>query len=237
MIDDNIEKNSTEQEAEDQKEEEKPEQEEKQVEQDQEVQETGSEQPDDQDELLDKFIEEHRVQKQAENGGSSDISAEQGQESRNSNQEKKDSDSQESFKDELKPQPEETIGVILSKARIAKGDPLDSIVEITKIRKKYLEALEKDEFSVIPNLLVARGFMKIYAEFLKLDVDELITKFNKLYPEVSVGPGKESSQEIKFGATLDKNSLVPKALSATNQNTFYQCACLDGSAYLSDPHH
>ena len=74
-------------------------------------------------------------------------------------------------------QSEETIGSILRNTRIKKGEDLDKIVEITKIRKKYIEALESNNFKIIPNLLVAKGFMKIYAEYLGLNVELLLKIF------------------------------------------------------------
>ncbi len=67
----------------------------------------------------------------------------------------------------------ETIGQQLKQARLAKNLSLAKVVQATRIQAHYLEALEADDFSSIPSAAQARGFLKLYAEFLGLSLEEM----------------------------------------------------------------
>ncbi len=73
------------------------------------------------------------------------------------------------------------IGNILREARIRKGLSLTDVETITKIRSKYLEALEEDDFEVLPGPTVVKGFLRSYAVFLKLDPDPLLAEYRSQY--------------------------------------------------------
>lgn len=62
-----------------------------------------------------------------------------------------------------------TVGVILKEARLAKGLTLEEVELATKIRAKFLAAMESDDFSRLPTPAVTRGFVNNYADFLGLD--------------------------------------------------------------------
>ncbi len=119
--------------------------------------------------------------------------------------------------------PEETIGEILKRARLEKGIDFNKIYESTKLRRAYIEALENNDFRGLPNLLVARGYMKIYADFLGLPVTELIEKFNNLFPQEATGsngPRNPKEKETKFGIFIPKKMLVPTSLKNMNVSGF-----------------
>jgi len=61
------------------------------------------------------------------------------------------------------------IGPVLERARKDKGLSLEEAERATKIRKRYLDGLERDDYSVLPDAVYARGFLKTYANFLGLD--------------------------------------------------------------------
>lgn len=65
------------------------------------------------------------------------------------------------------------IGPVLERARKDKGLSLEEAERATKIRKRYLDGLERDDYSVLPDAVYARGFLKTYANFLGLDGDGL----------------------------------------------------------------
>ena len=65
------------------------------------------------------------------------------------------------------------IGQTLEKARKARGLTLDEVENATKIRKRYLSGLEREDFGVLPDAVYARGFLKTYANYLGLDGEEL----------------------------------------------------------------
>ena len=65
------------------------------------------------------------------------------------------------------------IGPVLERARKDKGLSLEEAERATKIRKRYLGGLERDDYTVLPDAVYARGFLKTYANFLGLDGDGL----------------------------------------------------------------
>lgn len=64
------------------------------------------------------------------------------------------------------------IGARLKAAREAKGLTLDAVQQALKIRLRYLEAIEAGQLGEIPGLVYARGFIRTYARYLGVDVQE-----------------------------------------------------------------
>lgn len=62
-----------------------------------------------------------------------------------------------------------TVGQILQNKRIEKKLSVDEVEKLTKIRRKFIQALESDSFSTIPSQTYTKGFIKNYAQFLGLD--------------------------------------------------------------------
>jgi len=71
------------------------------------------------------------------------------------------------------------LGRILSETRIARGLTLDEVERDTRIAKRYLEALEREEFGALPAPIYCRAFLRTYAQYLGLDGNEIL----RLYPE------------------------------------------------------
>jgi cytoskeletal protein RodZ len=73
------------------------------------------------------------------------------------------------------------IGHSLREARERQGLGYPEIELATKIRAKYIRALEEEDFDAIPGDAYTRGFLRTYAEFLGLDgdvyVDEYASRF------------------------------------------------------------
>ena len=67
-----------------------------------------------------------------------------------------------------------TIGEQLKQAREARKLTIKQAVTGTRVRAHYLQAMETDDFSVMPSAAQARGFLRLYAEYLGLNADELI---------------------------------------------------------------
>ena len=69
------------------------------------------------------------------------------------------------------------IGQILEQARKARGLTLEEVEHATKIRKRYLVGLEREDYGVLPDAVYAQGFLKTYADYLGLDGNELSREF------------------------------------------------------------
>jgi cytoskeleton protein RodZ len=65
------------------------------------------------------------------------------------------------------------IGALLEKKRREKGLSLKDVEQATKIRTRYLEGLEREDYSVLPDAVYVQGFLKTYANFLGLDGERL----------------------------------------------------------------
>ena len=78
-----------------------------------------------------------------------------------------------------------TVGSLLKEVRAAKGYTLEQVEEATKIRLRFLEAMEADDFRKLPSLAYAKGFVKNYAEFLGLDSRTTLAFFRRQTLEVS----------------------------------------------------
>ncbi len=75
------------------------------------------------------------------------------------------------------------IGERLRNARQALGLSLEEIENATRIRRAYLEALEHEAFSDLPNPAYVRGFLRSYAAYLGIPPGELLG----LYPGGGAG--------------------------------------------------
>lgn len=76
----------------------------------------------------------------------------------------------------------ESIGQRLKQTREARYLTLERASEDTRIRILFLQALEADDYSVIPSAAQGRGFLRNYAEYLKLDIDEMIAEIQRNAP-------------------------------------------------------
>jgi cytoskeletal protein RodZ len=73
------------------------------------------------------------------------------------------------------------IGNTLREARIRRGLSITEVETVTKIRSKYLEALEENDFEVLPGPTVVKGFLRSYAVFLKLDPERVLTEYRSQF--------------------------------------------------------
>ncbi len=71
------------------------------------------------------------------------------------------------------------IGPVLEKARKERGLTLEEAEHATKIRKRYLAGLEREDYGVLPDAVYAQGFLKTYANYLGLDGEELARELRK----------------------------------------------------------
>jgi cytoskeleton protein RodZ len=70
-----------------------------------------------------------------------------------------------------------TIGKTLRKARTDRGIELSDVERTTKIRLKFLKAMEEDRWEAMPAPAYARGFLDIYARYLGLDQQALLDEY------------------------------------------------------------
>ena len=69
------------------------------------------------------------------------------------------------------------IGETLREARMRQQIDIGEVEQATKIRAKYLRALENEEFDLLPGPTCVRSFLKTYADHLGLDARVLVEEF------------------------------------------------------------
>ncbi len=97
-----------------------------------------------------------------------------------------------------------TVGSILQEARIVKKISLEQAETATKIRLFFLQAIEADDYSSLPSLSYAKGFVKNYSEYLGLDSGMVLAFFRRQTAEVT------------------RSSLLPKGVSAPLGTSLFQ---------------
>jgi cytoskeleton protein RodZ len=70
-----------------------------------------------------------------------------------------------------------SLGARLRAARLTQLLPLEDIANQLCIRASHLRALEEGDYAALPGLVYARGFVRSYAEFLKLDPKATLEQF------------------------------------------------------------
>ena len=71
-----------------------------------------------------------------------------------------------------------SFGEELRREREIRGISLKEIADATKISKRFLEAIERNEHRTLPAPVFTRGFVREYARYLGLNVDEMVTRYN-----------------------------------------------------------
>ncbi len=71
-------------------------------------------------------------------------------------------------------------GSLLKTLRETAGLTLDDMVARTKISKRYLRAIEADDYATLPAKVYTRGFVTLYAQALGLDAERVATSFMEL---------------------------------------------------------
>ena len=97
-----------------------------------------------------------------------------------------------------------SVGAFLKETREAKGITFHDAQQHTKIGSYYLQAIEDEEFEKLPAPAYAKGFLKLYADYLGVDREWVISQYLKDH----VGESKQVL--VLEGETLEKESILKK---------------------------
>ncbi len=110
---------------------------------------------------------------------------------------------------------------LLNSARKSIGKSISEVAFQTKIREHYLIALEKDDYSSLPSVVQGKGFLRIYAEYLDLNQEQLLKALQR--PDhLIITVDQEISHEDKpiSDTALNEEDINDKEISAvTPQQT------------------
>ena len=97
------------------------------------------------------------------------------------------------------------LGGTLRTDRIVKDITCEGAERVTRIPRKYLEALELENFGILPAPVYARGFLRSYASYLGLEPKDLLPFFPVGHVEE---PVLESLPEVTEPRTWNPSSLI-----------------------------
>lgn len=100
------------------------------------------------------------------------------------------------------------VGQVLRQARTQRGIELSEVERVTKIREKFLRAMEEDRWEALPAPAYARGFLEIYARFLGLDDEALVDEYRRTVPEAD-RPEPIPPSVLRPGALKPRRSVRP----------------------------
>ena len=100
---------------------------------------------------------------------------------------------------------EQPIGNLLREKRASLGLSIDQVAGATHIPSQFLEALENEEFDVIPGEGYVKGFLRTYGDYLELDPDPIIDMYNTRHGN---GMGPRPLFPWSHGSGASKDSIA-----------------------------
>ena len=100
------------------------------------------------------------------------------------------------------------IGDLLRRERERQNLSIKDIEKATSIRALYIDAIEKGEYKTLPGEVYAKGFVRNYANYLKLNANEIVNAFNEeMHPqeELQDAAGSSSAEEARQEQSTERN--------------------------------
>lgn len=108
------------------------------------------------------------------------------------------------------------IGSTLRETRVRRKTTLQQAEDDTKIRVKYIQAMENDDFDLMPSAAYVKGFLRTYSDYLDLDANVIVEEYRSRF--------EPNEEHEPFGG----NSALgrPHAHRRRNTLTFIAVICL-----------
>jgi len=100
------------------------------------------------------------------------------------------------------------LGQMLREARERKQVSFEEVEEATRIRQKFLQALEQGDYGALPGETYVRGFLRTYAAYLELDPEEVMALYEGRGGEEATPP------QPGFFEPMDLSMAAPSWLTA-----------------------
>jgi cytoskeleton protein RodZ len=98
------------------------------------------------------------------------------------------------------------VGALLRDARLRRGEDVAKVAANLRIRQPYLQALEDGQVQNLPGSTYAVGFVRAYADYLRLDPDEIVRRFKQENGEIA------APQELAFPSAASESGIPTIAL-------------------------
>lgn len=113
----------------------------------------------------------------------------------------------------------ESPGEYLKRERELRGTSLAAVYEAIRVPKKYLNALEADEYDALPHPTFVKGFIKSYCRHLGLDETEAVLKYEMHMRERAERAAETSRREAPV-----KKDFFPAITPAISKERLYVAA-------------
>ncbi len=100
------------------------------------------------------------------------------------------------------------IGHSLREARVRQGLDYPQVELATKIRAKYIRALEEEEFAVLPPGTYIKGFLRSYAEFLGLDGQLYVDEYNSRHVVEGFDDMPQRRPRVRQNRSIERKVVV-----------------------------
>ena len=85
---------------------------------------------------------------------------------------------------------------------------IQDIAKATSIRALYIEAIEKGEYNSLPGTVYAKGFIRNYATFLKLDANEAVHQFMEENHPEDVAAAAAHEEQLQAAEERNRRCLL-----------------------------
>lgn len=107
------------------------------------------------------------------------------------------------------------IGELLKKEREARGISIHEIGMSLKINPKILKAIEEGDEKNLPSKTFLRGFVRSYAQYLRLNVDEVLNLFHEEMGSTKPEDSSSQNQSSVENSTISSDANSNQELSST----------------------
>lgn len=92
----------------------------------------------------------------------------------------------------------EELGNYLKEVRLSQNLSVDKVVEETHIIRKFIDAIEAEQFAAFPGEAYLKGFLRTYSEYLGLDAEDVIRRYEKIKVAESPTPMEQLIPKPSF---------------------------------------
>ncbi len=127
------------------------------------------------------------------------------------------------------------IGSSLREARERQGRNYSDLENKTKIRTRYLKALEEERFDLLPATAYVRGFIRVYADELGLEGQLYVDEFNSRFSGTEDAGAPFRRRERPARAPAQRSRRVASSAVAVALATIVILLALSFAAFRSNP--
>src|SRR5438128_12141142 len=105
-----------------------------------------------------------------------------------------------------------SLGEQLRAQRERKAITLEQAAADTRIREKFLKALEEGDYPSLPGAVYTRGFLRNYSDYLDLETDELVVLYQQERGGARPEPAPQRSHFKPYRRVVHQSVIFPPVI-------------------------